>query len=80
MAPSLLKAVGKWNNNRRADIDCIGHFHQYVDFGNVVVNGSMIGYNSFAMRNAFSAEPPRQAMFLIDQKRGKTVSEPIMFI
>ena len=80
MAPSLLKAVGKWNNNRRADIDCIGHFHQYVDFGNVVVNGSMIGYNAYAQRNAFSAEPPRQAMFLIDAKRGKTVSEPIMFI
>lgn len=38
----------------------------------------MIGYNSFAIAIKASYEKPAQMLFLIDEKRGKTVTCPII--
>jgi hypothetical protein len=73
------KAIAQWDRARRADIDVFGHFHQLVDGGKFLCNGSMIGYNSFALSIKASYEPPRQALFLIDKKRGRTCTWPILF-
>jgi len=35
---------------RHADLDVFGHFHQLKNLGNWVCNGSIIGYNAFALR------------------------------
>ncbi len=74
------KAIKQWNDSKHADLDVFGHFHQYLDGGRFVANGSMIGYNAYAVRVKASYERPQQAFFLIDKKRGKTVSAPILFI
>lgn len=74
----LNKAVYGWNRGRRADLDVLGHFHQFFDGGNFVVNGSLIGYNDFALAIKASPEPPVQAFFLIDSKFGKTVVCPVI--
>jgi hypothetical protein len=72
------KAVAMWNRARHADLDVFGHFHQLVDGGNFLCNGSLIGYNGFALSIKASFEPPRQLLFLLDKKRGRTCSWPIL--
>ncbi len=72
------KSIAQWNKSvPGVYLDCFGHFHQLFDGGNFICNGSGIGYNTYAIREKFSFEPPRQAFFLIDKKRGKTISCPI---
>jgi len=73
------KAIGQWNKGRRADLDVFGHFHQLRDGGNFVCNGSLIGYSSFALSIKADYEPPKQALFLIDKKRGRTCTWPVLF-
>lgn len=73
------KAIAQWNKGRRADLDCFGHFHQERDGGNFLCNGSVIGYNSFALSIKADYEPPKQTLFLMDKKRGRTCKWPILF-
>jgi hypothetical protein len=42
------------------------------------VNGSLVGYNAFALSIKAGFEPPKQAFFLIDKSVGKTVVTPII--
>jgi hypothetical protein len=73
------KAIAQWNKAKVADFDILGHFHQLkLDTGNFVVNGSLIGYNAYAVSIKADYEKPRQAFFLIDKKRGKTICAPII--
>ncbi|NIO37415.1 hypothetical protein GTO27_06895 [Candidatus Bathyarchaeota archaeon] len=71
------KAIAQWNKARHADLDVFGHFHQMKDGGHFVTNGSLIGYNAYALSIKADYEPPRQAFFVIDSKRGKTFTCPI---
>lgn len=64
------KAVAQWNKMRRADLDCFGHFHQSkFDTGNFVCNGSLIGFNAYAVNIKCDPEPPAQTFFLVNHKR-----------
>lgn len=71
------KSIAQWNKARHADLDVFGHFHQMKDGGHFVTNGSVIGYNAYALSIKADYEPPRQAFFVIDSKRGKTFTCPI---
>ena len=73
------KAIAQWNRLKVADYDFWGHFHQFFDGGNFICNGSMIGYNAYALSIKASFEYPKQAFFLIDRRFGKTVVVPIRF-
>lgn len=70
----LRKAISGWNTVQHANLDVCGHFHQMTDGGDFIVNGSLIGYNAYALRVKARYEPPQQAWFLVDHKRGKTVT------
>lgn len=72
------KAIAQWNKAKRVDLDCFGHFHQLRDGGNFICNGSLIGYNSFALSIKADYEQPKQALFLIDKKRGRTCLWPVI--
>ncbi len=73
------KAIAQWNRAKKADLDVFGHFHQRFDGGNFIANGSLIGYNGFAVAIKASYEPPAQQMFLMDRKRQcKTCVWPIL--
>lgn len=74
----LNKAVAQWDIGRRASIDVIGHWHQFLDGGKWIANGSLIGYSAYALSIKATPEPPRQAFFLIDEDFGKTVVAPIL--
>jgi hypothetical protein len=72
------KAIGQWDLARPAQIDCFGHFHSVRDGGKFVSNGSLVGYNDFAVRIKAPFEKPKQVFFLIDHKRReKTVTCPV---
>jgi hypothetical protein len=73
------KAIGEWNKGIKADLDCFGHFHQLVDGNNFICNGPLIGYNSFALSIKAPYDVPKQTMFLMDKKRGRTCNWPIYF-
>ena len=73
------KKIDKWNNAMPVNLDVFGHHHQYKDGGTFISNGSMIGYNAYALRNGFGFERPQQAYFLVDARRGRTISAPILF-
>lgn len=72
------KAIAQWNKGRHADLDVFGHFHQMRDGGNFICNGSLIGYNAFALSIKADFELPKQALFLMDKKRGRTCTWPIL--
>lgn len=73
----VLKALSGWNSVRKADLWHLGHFHQYTDLGQVMVNGSLIGYGPFSRWIRAVFEEPKQIFYLLDSKRGKCHATPI---
>jgi hypothetical protein len=73
------KAIAQWNKIRNVDLDCFGHFHQFLDGGYWICNGSMIGFNNYAESIKATFEKPKQTFFLLDSRRGKTVTCPVTF-
>lgn len=72
------KAIAQWNKGVKADLDVFGHFHTRMDMTNFVSNGSLIGYNAYALRIKADYEPPTQSFFLINKKwNTKSVYTPI---
>jgi hypothetical protein len=74
------KKIANWNisNPNTPNLDVFGHFHQYIDSGIFVANGSLIGYNAFANRIGAAFEKPTQAFFLVNKKfNSKTMATPI---
>jgi hypothetical protein len=55
----------------------LGHWHQRLSTRDFVINGSIIGYNAYALSIKASFERPQQSFFLMHPKRGKTVECPI---
>lgn len=72
------KAIARWNTIKKADLDVFGHFHQQRDDNRFICNGSLVGYNAYAVSIKAEYERPQQTFFLIDQKRGKTIVAPIL--
>jgi len=71
------KAIAQWNKSRTAYLDVFGHYHQMLDGGKFVSNGSLIGFNAYAIGIKASYEEPKQAFFLIERDKGKTAVHPI---
>lgn len=72
------KAIAQWNKARHADLDVFGHFHQCKDGGSFICNGSLIGYNAFALSIKADYEKPKQQLFVINKKMGRTCVWPIL--
>ena len=73
----VLKAVAQWNRGRHADLDVFGHFHTLVDGDSFLCNGSLVGYNGFALSIKASFQPPRQLLFMLNKKYGRCGYWPI---
>lgn len=71
------KAIAGWDTFRKADITNVGHYHTYLDTPSFVQNGSLIGYNEFAVSIKATYSGPEQAFYLVDSKRGKVCSTRI---
>lgn len=73
----VIKAINRYNTDRKAYLDVFGHFHNRFDGGMFIANGCLIGDSPYGKRLGFTGRP-EQAFFLIDAKRGKTIVAPIM--
>jgi len=72
------KAVWKWSNIKRVKLDVFGHFHQCKEDHMWVSNGSVIGFNAYAMGIKADYEPPRQRFLVIEEDKGLTFNMPIL--
>lgn len=75
----VLKAIAQWNKAIPAYLDVFGHWHQSVQLPNFISNGALIGFGPYALSIKAGFEPPSQTFFLMDSKRGRTVTCPIFF-
>lgn len=68
----LNKAIAAWDDVQRADLTCIGHWHQFSwGRGRYVTNGSVIGYSAYCVKIKATYEPPCQAAFVVDHGRNE---------
>jgi hypothetical protein len=72
------KAISQWDKARPVDLDLFGHFHQCKDGGKFLSNGSLIGFNAYALSIKADYEEPKQQLFMIDKNRGRTCTWPIL--
>lgn len=72
------KGIKEWNEGRKAHRDFFGHFHQHLDDSMFTCNGSLIGYNAFGLRRKYSFDVPKQALVMVDKRRGYTGKWPIL--
>lgn len=73
----LNRAILRWTSVENCNLTVLGHFHQYSSGPKTVVNGSLVGYNEYALHGSYEYEPPQQGFFVIDSRRGKCLSTPI---
>jgi hypothetical protein len=64
------RAVMRWQQAKRADYTVMGHFHQFTGFGTTIVNGSLVGYDTYAIHCGFNFEHPAQGFFVVDKRWG----------
>lgn len=60
----------EWEGTVKAapHLNVFGHFHQRLNTGSFIVNGSLIGWNDFAERIGCPFEVPAQTCFVIDER------------
>lgn len=74
----LYKAIHRWNANIKAYYNFMCDKHTYsTPTPDCQVNGSLKGYDTFAVSHGFSFQPPLQSFTLLDSKRGITIKAPI---
>lgn len=61
----LFRSLARWETVQHASLTCMGHWHQRICLPNLMVNGSLIGYDPFAMGIGASFEPPVQSMRIL---------------
>jgi transposase-like protein len=72
------KAIMKWDKTEKADWNMMHHYHRYwMPTSNTSLNGSLCGWNSYALSCGFAYEPPLQVFHLLDANKGFTVRTPI---
>lgn len=74
----LYKALHRWNSNIKAYYNFMCDKHTYsIPTPDCQCNGSLKGYDAFAVSFGFSYQPPLQSFTLLDAKRGITIKAPI---
>jgi hypothetical protein len=71
------KKIAGWDKARLADLTIIGHYHVLGFYPGLITNGSLIGFNPYAMSLGCTPEDPQQAFWLIDSERGVCMQTPI---
>ena len=75
--PSMFKWYAKLNQTIKIDKAFIGHYHQMIYTKEVCVNGSLKGFDAFAMGHGLAYEEPQQTYVILNEKRGFIFYSPI---
>lgn len=70
----IRKKIAAWDKALPAKLTLMGHFHQLINGGDFIVNGSLIGYNEYAQAIGASPEEARQCFFLLHERKGGQLS------
>ena len=54
-----------------------GHWHQLMQLPDLIVNGSLKGYDEYAFQNNFEWEAPAQALWITHPEHGITFQMPV---
>lgn len=73
----MLRAQARWETVKRASLTCLGHWHSRICLPNLMVNGSLIGYDPYAMGGGFPFEPPVQSMRMLEPLRWCSTDIPL---
>jgi hypothetical protein len=73
----IYKTMARWETVRRADLTCMGHYHQRTSLSDLIINGSLIGYSPYSLSIGARFEPPTQDMTILDPRRFKGISMPL---
>jgi len=81
MAPLMLGQHRKTRRQMAADKPydwlVMGHMHQYWHGKNIIVGGTLKGYDEYAYVSNFEWEPPVQAFWITDPEHGPTIAAPV---
>lgn len=81
MAPLMLGQHRKTRRQMAADKPydwlVMGHMHQYWHGKNIIVGGTMKGYDEYAYVSNFEYEDPVQAFWITDPEHGPTIAAPV---
>ena len=75
--PALNRLALKWAKVFQQDRIYLGHFHSCTSINSAAVNGSIIGYNSFALTNGFEYQEPCQYYEVVDSNIGQLLERKI---
>jgi hypothetical protein len=70
----IRKKIANWEKGCRSNLTVMGHFHQLLNGGDFIVNGSLIGYTPYAEFLGASPEQPQQSFFLVHARKGGQVA------
>lgn len=70
--PPMMRWLKSKLNVRHFDIALIGHWHQLIYGQGIFVNGSLKGYDEYAMSKSFGFERPQQMLFVVTPENGVT--------
>jgi hypothetical protein len=84
IGPIIRGDYKKRGRNTQIDMEydtlLIGHFHQVRNLGEIIVNGSLKGYDEYCYTNNFKYEAPKQILFMTHPDRDITFSMPVQLI
>lgn len=80
--PSLIKGVNRKQERasrlgQTFDFLMMGHFHQLGFVENMIVNGSVKGYDEYAFRMNLPLERAQQALWITHPEEGMTIKAPV---
>lgn len=73
----LNRWIAQMNKTVQFDMCFIGHFHQSIFNKRVMVNGSIKGYDAYAIGKGLEFERPQQSLILLDSKYDFCLYTPI---
>lgn len=80
LVPSANKMIAGWNASQPVDLDIFGHLHQFVVSKRFVANGSLIGPSPYGDRLGCHAEPPCQALVVVDHGHNRVTKAIPVFV
>lgn len=80
LVPSANKMIAGWNASQPVDLDVFGHLHQFVVSRRFVANGSLIGPSPYSDRLGCQAEPPCQALVVVDHGHNRVTKAIPVFV
>jgi len=75
--PSVKTLIRTWNSAQPCAFDMFGHFHGYTAPVEFLCNGSLCGYNEYAIARGFQYGPACQGATIVDAIHGRRGSWPI---